>query len=82
MKHEINFMIKQNFGRIVNVSSMAGLKVVDGGASCSASKYGVLVLTKSAAIEYGSQNIRTNAVCQGFIDTDLIKKSARENSRI
>ena len=74
MKHEINFLIKENFGKMVNVSSIAGLKGVGSGASYFASKHGVLGLTMSAAIEYGSQNIRINAVYPAFIDTDLIRK--------
>ena len=75
MKHEINFLNKENFVKIVNVSSMAGLKEVGGGAICCASKHGVLGLTMSAAIKYyGSQNIRINAVFPAFICTDLIRK--------
>ena len=73
MQSQIQCMLKKGFGRIVNVASMAGIKGVGGGSAYCASKHGVLGLTKSAAIEFGAHNIRANAVCPGFIETDLIK---------
>ena len=66
-------MLKQGGGRIVNISSLAGLNGMPGGSSYSAAKHGVIGLTKSVAVEYGKLNIRTNAVCPGFIQTPILK---------
>jgi 3-oxoacyl-[acyl-carrier protein] reductase len=64
-------MLKQKYGRIVNVSSLAGVAGNAGQANYSASKAGLIGLTKALAKEVGSRNITVNAVAPGFIETEL-----------
>jgi 3-oxoacyl-[acyl-carrier protein] reductase len=64
-------MLKQRYGRIVNVSSLAGVAGNAGQANYSASKAGLIGLTKALAKEVGSRNITVNAVAPGFIETEL-----------
>ena len=72
-------MQAQNYGRIVNVSSTAGRQVSTlGGAHYTASKTGLLGLTRAAAKELGKFGITVNAVCPGMIDTELTRESASE----
>ena len=64
-------MVKQRWGRIVNMSSVVGAMGNAGQANYSASKAGVLGLTKTTARELAARNITANAVAPGFIDTDM-----------
>lgn len=64
-------MIKQKFGRIVNITSVAGLYGNSGQFNYSASKAGLVGMTLSAAKELGKRNITVNAVAPGFIQTDM-----------
>lgn len=75
MKHELNRMLKNGHGAIVNVSSLNGIASSPGAPIYSASKFAILGLTKSAAIEYGSSGIRINAVCPGAFPTSILEKS-------
>jgi NAD(P)-dependent dehydrogenase (short-subunit alcohol dehydrogenase family) len=70
-------MKAQNYGRIINISSSAGRMVSTlGGAHYTASKAGLLGLTRAAAKELGKFGITVNAVCPGMIDTELTRENA------
>lgn len=81
MKVALTQMMTQGHGNIVNVASLAGLKASGNNLSYSASKFAVVGMTKSAALEYGSKNIRVNAVCPGYTHSALLDSllSVRED---
>ncbi|MEM9141889.1 MAG: SDR family NAD(P)-dependent oxidoreductase [Bacteroidota bacterium] len=74
MKVALGHMVKQGYGNIVNVASLAGLIPSGNNLSYSASKFAVVGMTKSAALEYGRKNIRINAVCPGYTHSPLLDR--------
>jgi NAD(P)-dependent dehydrogenase (short-subunit alcohol dehydrogenase family) len=82
MKHQINQMLTQDSGgAIVNVASAAGLIGLPN-AAYTASKHGVVGMTKSAAIAYSKNRIRINSVCPGYIDTPAIAPALNAGMRL
>lgn len=78
IKASARVMMKQKYGRIVNISSVSGMVGNAGQANYSAAKAGVIGLTKSYAKEVASRNITVNAVAPGFIETDMTKNLPAE----
>ncbi|MEO0096234.1 MAG: 3-oxoacyl-[acyl-carrier-protein] reductase [candidate division WOR-3 bacterium] len=67
----VKYMMKQRFGRIINIASVIGLIGNAGQANYAASKAGIIGFTKSCAKEFASRNIKVNAIAPGFIETRM-----------
>lgn len=78
IRHASRLMMKQKFGRIVNISSVIGLIGNVGQANYAASKAGVIGLTKSAAKEMAPYSVTVNAIAPGFIKSDMTDKLTDE----
>ncbi len=78
LKAVLRYMMRQKYGRVVNISSIIGIRGNIGQANYSASKAGIIGLTKSAAREVGRYGITVNAVAPGFIDTAMTRRLNKE----
>jgi NAD(P)-dependent dehydrogenase (short-subunit alcohol dehydrogenase family) len=80
MKYAIAFMKTHGGGAIVNTASIGGLVALPGSSDYVASKHAVIGLTKNAAAEFGPLGVRANAVCPGFVMTDLHRRVVSAHS--
>ena len=77
MKHVMPTMVKQRYGKIVNIGGGSGLRGYRNRAAYSASKWGVRGLTRSAALDAGPYNINVNAIMPGIVETPRMEKLCR-----
>lgn len=79
MRAALKVMVEQGFGNIVNLASLAGLKASGFNLAYTASKFAVVGMTKSAALEYASKGIRINAVCPSYTQTPMLEKAIEDH---
>ena len=77
-KYAIKKMLKNKFGRVVNVTSVVGHTGNLGQSNYAASKAGIIGMSKSLAVEYAKKNITVNCISPGFIDSDMTKNIAEK----
>jgi meso-butanediol dehydrogenase / (S,S)-butanediol dehydrogenase / diacetyl reductase len=75
MKAAIPHMIEGGGGSVINVSSIGGLSAMQSRSAYCTSKAALIMLTQQAAVDYGAQNIRCNAICPGTVKTAMIEKA-------
>jgi len=80
-KAVFKYMAKQRYGKIVNLSSVSGIMGNAGQSNYSASKAGLIGLTKSTAKEFASRNINVNAVAPGFVQTEMTDALTEEQKK-
>ncbi len=73
MKYALLYMKKNQFGRIINMASINGVIGFAGKAGYNAAKHGVIGLTKVTALEVATNGITVNAICPGYVDTELVR---------
>jgi len=81
-KNAIKKMLKNKKGKIINITSVVGHTGNIGQANYTASKAGVIAMSKSLALEYGKKNIQVNCVSPGFIKTDMTEKISEEYKEV
>ncbi|MFJ7667991.1 3-hydroxybutyrate dehydrogenase [Lysinibacillus sp. NPDC097195] len=73
LKYALPHMKKNNYGRILNMASINGVIGFAGKAGYNAAKHGLIGLTKVAALEVANEGITVNAICPGYVDTELVR---------
>lgn len=81
IKHVLPTMKEQGFGRILNIASINGLIGFAGKAAYNSAKHGVIGLTKVAALESASYGVTVNALCPGYVDTELVRGQFEDLAR-
>lgn len=82
MQAALPSMREQNYGRIVNIASTAGLRGYAYTSAYSASKHGVIGMTRSLALELASTGITANSICPGFTDTEIVADATANISKV
>jgi NAD(P)-dependent dehydrogenase (short-subunit alcohol dehydrogenase family) len=75
MREALPSMVERGWGRVINIASIAGKTGAPYVAAYSASKHGVLGLTRSVALEVATKGVTVNAICPGYVDTDMTTRA-------